>query len=79
MSAFNMLLFMTVFSVVRSVAGFCECGYGASISVNGSLQTFLFTDIIESDFLHVPNVAYDTDWSRQNYSVTAADARGPYG
>jgi hypothetical protein len=79
MSAFTMLLCMIAFSVVQSVVAFCECGYATSVSVNGNLTNFVFTDLIESDFLHIKDVASDTDWSRQNYSVTAALARGPYG
>ena len=49
----------------------CECGY----TVNGTL----YTDLLESDFLHLPNITLDTDWQPQNYTVSAADARGPYG
>ncbi|KAE8442007.1 hypothetical protein EG329_003943 [Mollisiaceae sp. DMI_Dod_QoI] len=79
MSVTGTLLFMIASCFVRNVATFCECGYATSVSVGGAVTSYVFTDLIESDFLHVPNVAYDTDWSRQNYSVSAADARGPYG
>lgn len=41
--------------------------------------TFLFTDIIESDFLHINNISLDTDWRRQSFTVTPEAARGPYG
>jgi hypothetical protein len=40
---------------------------------------FLFTDVIESDFLHIKNLTLDTDWRRQNFSVTPEAGRGPYG
>lgn len=49
----------------------CECGY----KVNNTL----YTDLIETDFLHLPSITNDIDWQPQNYTVTPADARGPYG
>lgn len=49
----------------------CECGY--------TLNTTLYTDILETDFLHLASITKDTDWQPQNYTVTPADARGPYG
>ncbi|KAL9100923.1 MAG: hypothetical protein Q9163_003759 [Psora crenata] len=39
----------------------------------------LFTDLLETDFLHLANITRDTDWQPQNYTVTPALARGPYG
>src|SRR5438045_5434188 len=53
----------------------CECGYVSVI--NGT--SYLFTDLLESDFRHIRNISLDTDWSRQEYNVTAAVARGPFG
>ena len=66
--------------MVAPSAGNCECGYTAAIG-SSSLQTssFLFTDIIESDFLHIANISLDTDWRRQNFTVTPEAGRGPYG
>ena len=49
----------------------CECGY--------TVNSTLYTDLIESDFLHTQNITDDTDWQAQNYSVSADKARGPYG
>lgn len=49
----------------------CECGY--------TVNSTLYTDLIESDFLHLKNITSDTDWLRQKYQVTADVARGPYG
>ncbi|KAA6408617.1 MAG: glycoside hydrolase family 16 [Lasallia pustulata] len=49
----------------------CECGY----TVNATL----YTDLLETDFLHLPNITRDTDWQPQNYTVSPAAARGPYG
>jgi hypothetical protein len=78
MFAINIALGMIIFSVVP-VVGFCECGYTTTISTGVSTQLFTFTDVLELDALHLKDVEIDTDWSIQNYQVSAADARGPYG
>jgi hypothetical protein len=72
----RMLLGLAAF-LVPLVAADCECGYSTSIS--GYAPKFLFTDIIESDFLHIPNITLDTDWNPQSFTMTPAVARGPYG
>jgi len=72
----SMLLRMICF-LATPVLSLCECGYTSPIGT--SANTFVFTDLIESDFLHIKNVSLDTDWRRQNFSVTAEAARGPYG
>lgn len=51
----------------------CECGY----SINAT--SFPFTDLLETDFLHLQNITRDTDWVPQNYTVTSLAARGLYG
>jgi hypothetical protein len=57
------------------VLGDCECGY--STTTNGT--TYVFTEVLESDFLHLRDIAANTDWQRQNYSVTAQVSRGTHG
>ena len=64
-------------SWVGLVGADCECGYTSPID-NATIPA-LFTDLIESDFLHIRNISLDTDWRRQEYNVTAAAGRGPYG
>jgi hypothetical protein len=78
-SVVKMLIFLIALLVAPSTAD-CECGYTAAIGAS-DMQTsnFLFTDIIESDFLHIKNVSLDTDWKRQNFTVTPEAGRGPYG
>jgi len=49
----------------------CECGY--------TVNSTLYTDLIESDFLHLQNITTDTDWTPQEYQISAEIARGPYG
>lgn len=71
-------LLFSINSFVAPVVALCECGYTSTIEAFGS-SPVVFTDLIESDFLHIRNVAKDTDWRRQNYSVTAEAGRGPYG
>ncbi|TAQ88366.1 hypothetical protein B7494_g3312 [Chlorociboria aeruginascens] len=63
---------------VATTTGSCECGYAATI---GSTPTtpYVFTDLIESDFLHLRNISLDTDWKRQEFPVTPAAGRGPFG
>jgi len=63
------------FLLVQLTHADCECGYSATIDS----ATYLFTDLIESDFLHLSNISYDTDWIRQGYNVTAQVSRGAYG
>ncbi len=55
----------------RLTSAACECGY----TVNNTL----YTELIESDFLHLTNITNNSDWQAQNYTVTSALARGPYG
>ncbi len=45
----------------------------------GSFTEYTWTDLLETDFLHLDSIADDTDWTRQNYSVSADNARGPFG
>ena len=49
----------------------CECGY--------TVNSTLYTDLIESDFLHLHNITNNTDWIRQDYQASAELVRGPYG
>ncbi|PQE33558.1 glycoside hydrolase family 16 protein [Rutstroemia sp. NJR-2017a WRK4] len=70
-----------VFPLLLSIAGYatadCECGYSSTI--DNSAEPYVFTDLIESDFLHLPNITKDTDWRRQSFNKTPAEGRGPYG
>ena len=55
----------------------CACGYSTG-SANGYA---LFTDLLETDFLHVKDITYndthDIGWIPQDYNTSATD--GPYG
>jgi len=61
----------TIIAAITGVEANCECGY--------TVSSTLYTELLETDFLHLPNITFDTDWAPQNYTVTPRAARGPYG
>ena len=63
--------FATILAAITVVEAYCECGYAVSST--------LYTELLETDFLHLPNITLDTDWAPQNYTVKSQAARGPYG
>jgi hypothetical protein len=75
----QLILLAMIACFVANVAAYCECGYSTDISLGSAIAPHVFTDVIESDFFHLKNVEIDTDWSVQNYNVSAPAARGPYG
>jgi hypothetical protein len=54
----------------------CECGYSDVVGSSG--ETYVFTDLIETDFT-ITEISLDTDWQRQAFNVSATQARGQYG
>ena len=71
------MMIILILALMRSVTANCECGY--QLTINNASTPSTFTDLIESDFLHLTNISMDTDWRRQEFQVTAAAGRGPYG
>lgn len=67
----SLLALYITFLSFHSARADCECGY--------TVNSTLYTDLIETDFLHLANIIDDTDWQAQNYTVTPELARGPYG
>ncbi|MCJ1252184.1 hypothetical protein MMC30_009424 [Trapelia coarctata] len=65
------VVFATLLAAIAVVEANCECGY--------SVSSTLYTELLETDFLHLPNITIDTDWAPQNYTVKPEAARGPYG
>ncbi|KAI4592451.1 hypothetical protein KJ359_011148 [Pestalotiopsis sp. 9143b] len=66
-------------SVDRTLAD-CECGY--SVVTGDDHSPHVFTDLLESDFVHVDYVgagANSHDWAPQTYNMSAEAARGLYG
>ncbi|KAF2104921.1 concanavalin A-like lectin/glucanase [Rhizodiscina lignyota] len=65
------------------VRAICECGYAVNSTSSSSYASF--TEIQETDFLHLGQDALsynnreETGWAMQVYNVTPKAARGPYG
>lgn len=82
----TLLVLTKLILLVQHVAANCECGYSAAVinssSSSGSPQqeeTFVFTDLIEANFPNITDIAKNTDWMRQEFNTSAAQARGAYG
>jgi len=69
------ILSLAVSFLFGVVTADCECGY--STSIDGA--SHVFTDLIETDFTKVQDIADDTDWRRQAFNVTSERARGQFG
>lgn len=61
----------------RLAAADCECGYRTTVGNTGS--KVVFTDMVATDFAALSQIGDNTDWRRQEFNVTKAAARGPYG
>ncbi|KAI8634651.1 glycoside hydrolase, family 16 [Xylariaceae sp. FL1651] len=72
-------LFLLLFGCV---AGDCECGYSITTSSDGTQH--VFTDLLETDFIHL-DVTGDGKgeashgWAPQGYNISGQAARGPFG
>ena len=59
----------------------CNCGY--TVNSTTSNDYAVFTDLFETDFLHVRDVtfnnSYSTGWEPQDYNTSSANSDGPYG
>lgn len=73
----TILLLLAANYLFPGVLAYCECGYTLTSNVSDTVHSF--TDLMESDFLHIVDVFKDTDWTVQGYAVDAAASRGPYG
>lgn len=71
----ELLAILCLSLLLDGAAADCECGYSSTVSS----ATYHFTDLLESDFLHLANISKDTDWQRQVFNVSSAAARGDYG
>lgn len=56
----------------------CECGY--SVNTTSDPAYAVFTDLLESDFLHTKtdNITM-AGWKAQEYNMSAKASRGPFG
>ncbi|KAF2452622.1 concanavalin A-like lectin/glucanase domain-containing protein, partial [Lineolata rhizophorae] len=55
----------------------CECGY--SVNSTTDARHAVFTNLHETDFLHISDLEDDIGWQRQEYNVTQEESRGPFG
>lgn len=65
--------------LIPAVSADCECGYAASIGTGPDAVEHVFTDLIETDFSRLADVAANTDWQRQAFNLSRERARGAYG
>ena len=80
--SFHLLATKHLLLLPKSATASCECGYLLNITTATSTSIadpILFTNILETDFLHLSSVEATQDWLPQNYAVDSALARGPYG
>ncbi|KAI0881921.1 glycoside hydrolase family 16 protein [Annulohypoxylon maeteangense] len=80
MTSLRLLASLTILS--NLVLADCECGY--SIITASDNKRHLFTDILESDFVHLDitdgSQKYgEYGWARQDFNMSSDVARGPYG
>ncbi|KAI1340576.1 glycoside hydrolase family 16 protein [Xylariaceae sp. FL0016] len=61
----------------RSTLAACECGY--SVHTGTERTRYVFTDLFESDLVHVNVLGGEQGWAAQEDNRTAEAARGPYG
>lgn len=72
------LIHLLLISLARLVRADCECGYSIKNQKN-DLETYTFTDMIETDFTRMNNMVHNTDWVPTSYEVSAEKGRGEYG
>ncbi|KAI1457078.1 glycoside hydrolase family 16 protein [Annulohypoxylon moriforme] len=80
MTSLRLLASLSILS--NLVLADCECGY--SIITSSDNKRYLFTDILESDFVHLDitdgSQKYgEYGWARQDFNMSSEVARGPYG
>lgn len=57
----------------------CDCGYVISSPQTPRHYWLYYSDILETDFLHLYNITNNQCWSVQGYNITVGKARGQYG
>lgn len=61
-----------------AAAASCSCGYLLTDAA-GKRSSWLFTDVMESDFTLRPPALQDMGWTPQRFNVSAKTGRGRYG
>ncbi|KAL9073279.1 MAG: hypothetical protein Q9157_004810 [Trypethelium eluteriae] len=63
--------------LARLVDADCACGY--AVNSTSAPPNAIFTELFETDFLHLKNLTSNGGWIPQAYNDSAAVARGPFG
>ncbi|KPM46286.1 hypothetical protein AK830_g312 [Neonectria ditissima] len=71
------LLLLLLIAGVRFVSSRCECGYVTKDA--GDDEPMVFMDLLETDFTENNDVSKSSDWTRQQFNVSAENGRGVYG
>lgn len=66
---------VALLSLIGTASADCECGYSTIIDSS----QYVFTDLIETDFAHLPDISANTDWIRQAFNISSDKARGSFG
>ncbi|OTB04957.1 glycoside hydrolase family 16 protein [Hypoxylon sp. CI-4A] len=80
MASLYVLAYLSIFANI--VLADCECGY--SITTSPDDKPYVFTDLFESDFIHL-NIVEKADgeggygWAPQEFNMSNEVARGPFG
>lgn len=80
----TLLVLTNIILLIQLAAANCECGFSATVTNSSSSgpqqeETFVFTDLIEANFRNISDVSKNTEWERQAFNTSAAQARGTYG
>lgn len=80
----TLLALTGVILMIQHAAADCQCGYSAAVGNTSAdaqqgQETFVFTDLIEAFFPNISDISRNTDWVRQEWNTSAAQARGTYG
>ena len=59
------------------VQAICDSGFLVANPHNNT-ESWVFTEVLESDFTHTDSVSNDKDWTRQQFNVSAEAGRGKY-
>ncbi|KAJ8127698.1 hypothetical protein O1611_g5938 [Lasiodiplodia mahajangana] len=68
--------------LLGAATGDCECGY--SITAGGDDTQYIFTDLHETDFIHIDVTGNGEGeashgWAPQGYNISSQASRGPFG
>lgn len=69
---------LLLLALARFCHGVCECGYSIP-DPDDEERLYTFTEVLETDFTKMDDMAQNTDWQRMAFNVSAEAGRGEYG